>query len=62
MATHTKAQIVAVLRRARGPEVAESLAAQLPEVVDLDDPKDQDLLARHGLTRDGLLNELGGEL
>lgn len=62
MATITRAQAIAVLRRARGPEFAESVAAQLPDVIDIDDPKQQDRLAQLGITRDRLLNELGGEL
>ena len=62
MTVLTKPQVIAVIRRARGPVVAASLAEQLPETLDLDDPQHLDLLFRLGLSRDQLFSDLGGEL
>jgi hypothetical protein len=61
MTVLTKPQVIAVIRRAR-PLVAASLAEQLPETLDLDDPQHLDLLFRLGLSRDQLFSDLGGEL
>ncbi|MFC6157290.1 hypothetical protein ACFWUU_15380 [Kribbella sp. NPDC058693] len=58
----TKAEALAIIRRAYGPDVAESVADRLPEQIDPDDDADAELLASLGLTRDGLANALGGEL
>jgi hypothetical protein len=62
MAVLTKAEALAIIRRAYGPDVAESVAGQLPDQFDPDDDADAEMLARLGLTRDGLANALGGEL
>ena len=62
MATHTKAEILAVIRRAYGPDKADAVAAQLPDRIDPDDDADAELLFHLGLTREGLVEALGGEL
>jgi hypothetical protein len=62
MAVLTKTQTLGIIRRAYGPDVAESLAGHLPDRIDLDNAADADLLFRLGLTRDRLFNALGGEL
>ncbi|WP_406055556.1 hypothetical protein [Kribbella sp. NBC_00889] len=62
MAVLTKAEAIAIIRRAYGPDVAESVADQLPDQFDPDDDADAEMLNRLGLTRDGLANALGGEL
>ncbi|HEY2296897.1 MAG TPA: hypothetical protein VGH43_04160 [Jatrophihabitans sp.] len=58
----TKAEAIAVIRRTRGPDVVAVLAEQLPDTLDLDDAKDQNLLYRLGLSREVLINHLGGEI
>ncbi len=62
MAVLTKTQALAIVRRAHGPDVADSLAGCLPDRIDIDNPADADLLFRLGLTRDRLMNALGAEL
>jgi hypothetical protein len=62
MAIHTKAEALAIIRRAYGPEVADSIAGQLPDQIDPDNDADADLLGRLGVTREGLVDALGGEL
>ena len=62
MAVMTKAEALAIIRRAYGPDVAESIATQLPDQIDPDNDADAELLGRLGLTRDGLANAMGGEL
>jgi hypothetical protein len=62
MAVLTKAEALAIIRRAYGPDVAESVADQLPEQFDPDNDADAEMLNRLGLTRDGLANAMGGEL
>ncbi|WP_410791128.1 hypothetical protein [Kribbella sp. C-35] len=62
MAIHTKAQALAVIRRAYGPEFADSIAGQLPDRIDPDNDADAELLRRLGLTTEGLAEALGGEL
>lgn len=62
MAGLPKARVLQIVRRAYGPEVAESLADQLPEQLDLENTADIALLARLGLTRERLISALGGEL
>jgi hypothetical protein len=62
MALMTKAETLAIIRRAYGPEVAESVEDRLPDHIDPDDDADAEYLASLGLTRDGLANALGGEL
>lgn len=62
MAVLTKAEALAIIRRAYGPDVAESVAERLPDQFDPDNDADAEMLNRLGLTRDGLANALGGEL
>ena len=62
MAVHTKAELLAVIRRAYGPDIAESVAGELPDQLDPERDEDAELLARLGITREGLANALGGEL
>jgi hypothetical protein len=62
MAVLTKTQALAIVRRALGPDTAESLAERLPDRIDLNNPKDAELLFRLGLTRDRLVSQLGGEV
>jgi hypothetical protein len=57
----TKTHALGVIRRAYGPERAESLADRLPDRIDLDNAADAKLLFELGLTPDGLANALGGE-
>jgi hypothetical protein len=58
----TRAQALRVIRRAYGPDVADSLAEQLPTRIDLDAAADAELLFRLGLSRDRLFSALGAEL
>ena len=62
MAMLTKAEAMTIIRRAYGPDVAESVAEQLPDRFDPDDDADAEMLLRLGLTRDGLAGALGGEI
>jgi hypothetical protein len=62
MTVLTKAQALQVLRRAYGPDRAESLAGRLPDRIDLDSDADTRLLAELGVTRGGLFDALGAEL
>ena len=62
MAVMTKAEALAIIRRAYGPDVADSVVDQLPDRIDPDNDADAELLLGLGLTRDGLANALGGEL
>ncbi|MFC5260782.1 hypothetical protein ACFPJ1_01575 [Kribbella qitaiheensis] len=62
MAILTKAEALAVIRRAYGPDVADSIAGQLPDRIDPDNDADSELLFRLGLTPDRLADALGGEL
>jgi hypothetical protein len=61
MAILTKNQALRVIRRAYGPDRAESLAERLPERVDLENPAHHELLFELGLTRDRLFQALGAE-
>jgi len=58
----TKTHALRVIRRAYGPDHAESLAERLPDRIDLDDAADRELLFKLGLTPDRLFGALGGEL
>ena len=58
----SRAQLLQVIGRAYGPELADALAPQLPKQVDLDQPSDAELLYRLGVTCDRLFNALGAEL
>jgi hypothetical protein len=62
MAILTRAEALTIIRRAYGPDVADSVAGQLPDQIDPDSDADAELLRRLGLTRDGLVDALGGEL
>jgi hypothetical protein len=50
--------VLRILRRAGRPDTAEQLAELLPDPVDLD--RDAGLLERHGLSRDVLVDRMGG--
>ncbi|MEV4264635.1 hypothetical protein [Kribbella sp. NPDC049584] len=58
----TKAEVLAIIRRAYGPGVADSLEDRLPERIDPENDADAEFLTTLGLTRDGLANAMGGEL
>ena len=58
MTVVSKAEVLRVLRRAGYFEAADELAEGLPDPVDLD--RDHDILSRHGITHDKLINSLGG--
>ena len=62
MTVITKAHALKVIRRAYGPDHAESLAERLPDRIDLENPADTELLFELGLTRDRIFSELGAEL
>lgn len=62
MAVLTRTEALKIIRRIYGPEQAESLADQLPERIDLDNPADTQALFELGLTRDRLFDALGAEL
>ena len=62
MTAITKASALRVIRRAYGPDRAESLAGRLPDRIDLEDAAHARLLSELGLTPDGLFDELGAEL
>ena len=62
MALHTKAEALAIIRRAYGPDLAQSVEGSLPDHIDPDSDADADLLRRLGITREGLADALGGEL
>jgi hypothetical protein len=62
MAVITKNHALTVIRRAFGPDFAESIAGSLPDRIDLDDPADTKVMADLGVTRDSLLDALGGEM
>jgi hypothetical protein len=62
MTVITKTHALRIIRRAYGPDHAESLAERLPDRIDLDNAADTELLFELGLTRDRLFSALGGEL
>jgi hypothetical protein len=62
MTAITKDSALRVIRRAYGPDRAESVAGRLPDRIDLDNAAHTRLLSELGLTPDGLFNELGAEL
>jgi hypothetical protein len=53
-----KAEVLRVLRHAGLSQVADQLAPELPEVVDLD--RDYHLFQRYGVDRDVLVSRMGG--
>jgi hypothetical protein len=57
----TKTQALGVIRRAYGPDMAESLAERLPEQIDTEDPGHHELLFQLGVTRERLFEALGAE-
>ena len=61
MAIYTRTQALGIIRRAYGPDVAESLTERLPERIDLENPVDRQLLFQLGLTRERLSEALGAE-
>ena len=62
MPSVTKAEALAVIRRAYGPDRADAIAAELPDRIDPDDDGDAALLVRLGVTPERLVEALGGEL
>jgi hypothetical protein len=62
MTVITKTHALRVIRRAYGPDHAESLEERLPDRIDLDNAADRRLLFELGLTPDRLFSALGGEL
>jgi hypothetical protein len=55
--TMSKAKVIEIVRRAGyPPAMVDEIASQLPDPVDLDDP----ILLHYGLTRDHLIDRLGG--
>ena len=57
-----KAHVLRVVRRAYGPDFAQSLKERLPERIDMDDAADAEMMFRLGLTPDRLFSALGGEM
>jgi hypothetical protein len=53
-----KTEVLRVLRAAGLADTAERVAAALPDPVDLD--RDRPLLERHGVSRDVLVDRMGG--
>ena len=53
-----KQEVVAILRRAGAPEVADEANRSLPDPVDLDEAAE--FAARYGITRDWLISRMGG--
>ena len=53
-----RAEVLRILRRAGRPDTADELASLLPDPVDLD--REAGLLERHGLSRDVLIDRMGG--
>ncbi|MFI5695347.1 hypothetical protein ACIA58_26070 [Kribbella sp. NPDC051586] len=62
MAVLSKAEVLVIIRRAYGPDLAQSIEPRLPDQIDPDNDADAELMATLGLTRDGLANAMGGEL
>ncbi|MBL7259218.1 hypothetical protein [Paractinoplanes lichenicola] len=61
MSVITKTHALTVIRRAYGPDYAESVREKLPDRLDLEDPADTKILYDLGLTPDRLISALGGE-
>lgn len=57
--TYSKANAIAVLRRAKVDEaVINEVMSKLPDPIDID--RDGSILIQYGLTRDSLLGRMGG--
>lgn len=61
MSTVTRSHVLNVVRRAFGPDFAESVRDKLPDRINLEDPADTRVLYDLGLTPDRLMGALGGE-
>ncbi|WP_127505903.1 hypothetical protein [Actinoplanes solisilvae] len=61
MTVVNKTHMLNVVRRAYGPDFAESVRDKLPDHLDLAKPEDMARLAELGLTPEGLVGALGGE-
>jgi hypothetical protein len=61
MTVLTKTQALGVIRRAYGPDKAESLEDRIPVQIDTEDPADRKLLLELGVTREQLFEALGAE-
>ncbi|MEV4318192.1 hypothetical protein [Actinocrispum sp. NPDC049592] len=62
MTVISKALALQAIRRAYGPDFAESLAEHLPDRIDTHDAGDLARMADLGLTADGIFDALGAEL
>ena len=62
MTAVTKTHALQVIRRAYGPDHADSLAGRLPDRIDLENAAHTRMLSELGLTPDRLFDELGAEL
>ena len=62
MTAITKTHALRVIRRAYGPDQAESVAERLPDRIDLGNAAHARLLSELGLTPDRLFSALGAEL
>ncbi|MBM2620070.1 hypothetical protein JIG36_31610 [Actinoplanes sp. LDG1-06] len=61
MAVVTRTHALNVIRRAYGPDFAESVRDKLPDRLDLENPRDTKVLYDLGLTPDRLISALGAE-
>jgi hypothetical protein len=61
MAVITKSHMLNVIRRAYGPDYAESIREKLPDHLDPTKPEDMAVFYELGLTREHLMSALGGE-
>jgi hypothetical protein len=56
--SYQREHVVEMLRRTGFHDAAEDAAAELPEQIDLDDL--QNWAAKHGITRDAIVSQMGG--
>jgi hypothetical protein len=61
MAVLSKAEALAIIRRSYGPDFAEQIEDRLPDQLDPDDDADIETLFRLGITRERLVDALGGD-
>jgi hypothetical protein len=61
MAVLSKAEALAIIRRSYGPDFAQQVEDRLPDHLDPEDSADIETLFRLGITREGLLEALGGD-